>query len=46
MALLLLFYKLNSQTADRIARELARKRDLNNAGESLSSPALNNAIQE
>ncbi|MES0302273.1 hypothetical protein [Citrobacter sedlakii] len=46
MALLLIFYKLNSQTADRIARELARKRDLNNAGESLSSPALNNAIQE
>ncbi|EKJ8220061.1 hypothetical protein [Citrobacter sedlakii] len=46
MALLLIFYKLNSQTADRVARELARKRDLNNAGESLSSPALNNAIQE
>lgn len=40
MALLLIFYKLNSQTADRIAREL------NNAGESLSSSALNNAIQE
>ncbi|HBL4689335.1 hypothetical protein INP82_03665 [Citrobacter sedlakii] len=25
---------------------MARKRDLNNAGESLSSSALNNAIQE
>lgn len=45
MALLLMIYKLNSQTADRIARELAQKR-VRNDGASLPSPALNSAIQE
>ncbi|CBG88120.1 MFS transporter [Citrobacter rodentium] len=45
MALLLMIYKLNSQTADRIARELAQKRHLN-AGDERPSPALNSAIQE
>ncbi|HHG8773008.1 TPA: MFS transporter [Raoultella planticola] len=44
MALLLMFYKLNSATADNIARELIRRRETNVTA--TAQPALNSALQE
>ncbi|WEF29967.1 MFS transporter [Klebsiella aerogenes] len=44
MALLLMLYKLNSRTADEIARELARKRQP--AAKNTADPAIHSALQE
>lgn len=44
MALLLVFYKLNSATADSIARELILRRETNLT--ETAKPALNTALQE
>ncbi|WP_434640509.1 MFS transporter [Klebsiella sp. I138] len=44
MALLLMFYQLNSARADSIARELIRRRETNVSA--TAQPALNSALQE
>nr|WP_287858268.1 MFS transporter [Klebsiella sp.] len=44
MALLLMLYKLNSRTADSIARELAHKREAR--AQETAQPTLNSALQE